>query len=292
MQVDAATISHSIRTGIKCFANGCAGQGSSKSEREVRQGKVSLVGAGPGDPDLITVKGLHALQNADVVVYDRLVALELIEHARDDAILIDVGKQPKSHRVPQEEIQQLIVQFALIGCHVVRLKGGDPFVFGRGFEELQMCRKNDVACEVIPGLTSAIAGPAAAGIPVTTRGIARSFGVLTAESGSAFDDPNHDWHSIAGLDTVVILMGRRTLARSTAALIAAGKEADTHVACIERATLGSQRTVQGTLETIAEVAERENLESPMVIVVGEVAGYASQVQWAAFTAQFVGDTSG
>lgn len=251
------------------------------------KGRVSLVGAGPGDPDLITVKGLQRLRTADVVVYDRLVATELLAQARKDAVLIDVGKRPKFHRLPQKEIQKLLIQFASMGRHVVRLKGGDPFVFGRGFEELQVCRNHNVHCEIIPGITSSIAGPAAAGIPVTTRGIARSFCVLTAESGNAFGKLSHDWSSIAKLDTIVILMGRRTLAESTSALIEAGKTADTQVACIERATLASQRVIRGTLATIARIADQENLESPMVMVVGSVAGFAASSQLVESTADFV-----
>lgn len=252
-------------------------------------GKVTLVGAGPGDPELITVKGKQALQDADVIVYDRLVSYKLLELVSDETVKINVGKQPGAHRVSQEDIQQVLVGFAQSGNHVVRLKGGDPFVFGRGFEELMACRKQGIRCQVIPGISSAIAGPTAAGIPVTTRGISRSFGVVTAESGKSFDDPDHDWRSLATLDTLVILMGRRTLANSVDALIKAGKPTDTPVTCVERATLASQRVISGTLSTIVSLAERDNLQSPMVMVIGDVAGFANSQHFAPAALQHAGD---
>lgn len=261
----------------------------SASEKAGVTGKVSLVGAGPGDPDLITVKGLRILQQADIVVYDRLVAKGLLNEARADAVLIDVGKRPKQHPVPQQEIHKLLIRYASAGQHVVRLKGGDPFVFGRGFEELQMCQAHGVPCEVIPGLSSSLAGPAAAGIPVTARGIARSLAIVTSESGKTFADPNHDWNSLARLDTIVILMGRRKLSQTAIALIAAGKPDNTPVACIERATLSAQRVIQGTLATISENAERKALESPMVMVVGKVAAHASKESVIQSVTQFVGE---
>ena len=237
----------------------------------ILQGTVTLIGAGPGDPELITLKGLRALRAADVVLHDRLVSRRLLEETRDDALLINVGKQPDKHRITQDEIHQMLVTYARAGNRVVRLKGGDPFIYGRGFEEIDACRKNNIPTSVIPGITSAIAGPGAAGVPVTLRGLARSFAVITAESGSDYDDPSYDWSALAKVDTLIILMGCRTIARSAKALMMAGKSPDTPVACVERATLASQRVVSGTLGTIAAVARKQQLEAPMTAVIGEVA---------------------
>ena len=154
-------------------------------------GHVYLVGAGPGDPDLITVRGLRLLQSANVVIHDRLIARELLSECSPDAEIIDVGKYPDHHRITQDEINELIVDRAQKGNLVVRLKGGDPFVFGRGYEELEVCRNAEVNCTVVPGISSSIAGAAAAGVPVTTRGIARSFAVITGMT-----DPNLGEHSM------------------------------------------------------------------------------------------------
>ncbi|MEK7711356.1 MAG: uroporphyrinogen-III C-methyltransferase [Planctomycetota bacterium] len=239
-----------------------------------RRGVVYLVGAGPGDPELMTLRGLKALRRADVVVHDRLIDPKLLRRARAGAELIDVGKSRGSHRRIQAHINQLLVDHARRGFCVVRLKGGDPFVFGRGFEELSACREAGVDCVVIPGVSSAVAAPAAAGIPVTFRGVARSFAVLTAESA---DDDSAGVVELAGLegvDTLVFLMGRANLPRIARGLIAAGRDAQTPVACIEHATTPHQRVVTGTLADIAETAERAGLSAPMVIVVGEVASLA------------------
>jgi uroporphyrin-III C-methyltransferase len=240
-----------------------------------RHGVVYLVGAGPGDPELMTLRGLKALRRADVVVHDRLIDHELLRRARAGAELIDVGKGRGSHRRIQAHINQLLVDHARRGLCVVRLKGGDPFVFGRGFEELSACREAGVDCIVIPGVSSAVAAPAAAGIPVTLRGVARSFAVLTAQT--ADDDPKAvDGLTLNGIDTLVFLMGRANLPRIAGALIAAGRDAQTPVACIERATTPQQRVVTGTLADIAETAKRAGLSAPMVIVVGAVASLAVQ----------------
>ncbi len=235
-------------------------------------GTVTLVGAGPGDPDLITVKGLDCLKKADVVVYDRLVSQDLLAKIPASAIKIDVGKKPKHHPVKQQTITQLLIDWARQGKNVVRLKGGDPFVFGRGYEELSQCRQNGVTCHIVPGISSALAAPARAGIPVTSRGIARSFAVITAESGQEFSDPNHDYQSLAKIDAVIVLMGRRKLTEITNRLMAAGRIAETPVTCIERATMADEKIVNGTLATIADRAIAANLQSPMVMIIGEVAG--------------------
>lgn len=237
-------------------------------------GMVYLVGAGPGDPGLMTVRGRDLLRNADVIVHDRLIGRELLASARGEAELVDVGKVPGRHHVAQEQINEVIVDRARRGLTVVRLKGGDPFVFGRGFEEWTACRGAGVECVVVPGVSSAFAAPAAAGIPVTCRGVAASVAIVTAENaaetGQAFDAK-----ALARIDTVVILMGRARLADVTQSLIAAGRDPSTPAACIERATTPRQRVTVATLATIAEAVERDGLCAPIVTVVGEVAAYAA-----------------
>lgn len=235
------------------------------------RGMVHLVGAGPGDPGLITVSGLAALRQADVVIFDRLVDKALLDEAPRDAERIDVGKRPGDAPVSQEQINKIIIDQAGRGLRVVRLKGGDPFVFGRGFEELSACREAQISCVVIPGVSSAIAAPEMAGIPLTLRGVSRSFAVLTAET--APDTSPTDFSRLQGLDTLVILMGRSKLESIVYALVESGWRADTPVACIERASTPQQRIVTGTLRTIAGLAQQAELAAPMVTVVGEVADY-------------------
>ena len=232
-------------------------------------GTVHLVGGGPGDPGLITVRGLELLRRADVVVHDRLIGPELLHEAGVGAELVDVGKGVGHVALSQEQINRLLVDRARAGKEVVRLKGGDPFVFGRGSEELQACREASVRCEVVPGVSSAIAGPAAAGIPVTARGIARSFAVVTAHQ--AGETAEHDLVTLAGVDTIVVLMGRSSLPSFTAKLVAAGRDPGTPAACIQSATTPAQRVTIATLATIAEAAERDGLEAPIVTVIGQVA---------------------
>ena len=230
-------------------------------------GTVHLVGGGPGDPGLITARGLELLRRADVVVHDRLIGPELLHEAGGGAELVDVGKGAGHAALSQGEINRLLVTRARDGRVVVRLKGGDPFVFGRGSEELAACREAGIRCEVVPGVSSAIAGPAAAGIPVTARGIARSFAVVTAHEAG---DAAHDVAPLAGVDTIVVLMGRASLPGFTASLVAAGRDPQTPAACIQSATTAAQRVTVATLGTIAEAAERDGLEAPVVTVIGEV----------------------
>ena len=236
---------------------------------KIARGTVHLVGGGPGDPGLITARGLELLRSADVVVHDRLVGPALLDEARPGAELVDVGKGRGHAALAQEEINRLLVARALAGRTVVRLKGGDPFVFGRGSEELEACRAAGVECTVVPGVSSAIAGPAAAGIPVTARGVARSFAVVTAHQ--AGDSSATDLRPLAGVDTIVVLMGRSGLPTFTADLIAAGRDPHTPAACIQSATTPDQRVTIATLGTIAAAAERDGLEAPVVTVIGEVA---------------------
>ena len=238
---------------------------------------VHLVGAGPGDPELITVRGLDLLRAADVVVHDRLANPELLGEAPPSAELVDAGKGPGHAALSQKEINALLVERAREGKRVVRLKGGDPFVFGRGSEELTACRNAEIYCEVVPGISSAIAGPAAAGIPVTARGIARSFAVVTAQQTGGAGEV--DLGPLSSVDTLVVLMGRAHLASLTRRLIDAGRDPKTPAACIQAATTPLQRVIVATLETIAATAELEGLEAPMVTVVGEVASLATDGAW-------------
>ena len=231
-------------------------------------GRVVLVGAGPGDPELITIKGVRALAAADVVVYDRLVAPALLELAAVEAERIYVGKEPGRAAVPQREIERLLVDRALDGATVVRLKGGDPFVFGRGGEEMAACAAAGIPCEVVPGVSSAVAAPAAAGIPVTHRGVARSFTVVT---GSTAHDDEVDLSRVAGADTLVVLMAAGRLTLTCADLIAAGRPADEPAAIVQWAWTPDQWSVVGTLADLPILAEAASIGPPATLVVGEVA---------------------
>ena len=247
-------------------------------------GRVVLVGAGPGDPDLITVKGAKALAEADVIVYDRLAAPALLEIAPASAERIYVGKQPGGHAMTQPEIDAVLVERALIGRTVVRLKGGDPFVFGRGGEELLACAEAGIPCEVIPGITSAVAAPSAAGIPVTHRGIARSFAVVTASTaGTAHEPDATDLSRIAtAVDTLVLLMAAGRLAETCHALVDAGRDHEEPAALVMWATTPEERTVIGTLSDLPALAAAASLGPPATLIVGEVAAIPQQV--AAITA--------
>jgi uroporphyrin-III C-methyltransferase len=243
-------------------------------------GTVHLVGAGPGDPGLITARGLELLRRADVVVHDRLIGPELLAEARSDALLIDVGKGPGHAPYSQAEINGLLVEHAGQRRTVVRLKGGDPFVFGRGSEEAEACNRAGVAVQVTPGISSAIAGPAAAGIPVTARGLAQSFTVITGHGadGAGLPVPSLDgsgqalpvFPDLPG-HTIVVLMGRANLGSLAAELIAAGRDPSTPAACIQSATTPEQRVTRATLGTIADAVERDGLQAPVVTVIGAVA---------------------
>ena len=223
---------------------------------------------------MITVGGLKLLRRADVVIHDRLIGRELLDEASPNAEVIDVGKMPGAHRLSQEQINKLLVDRAGRGLTVVRLKGGDPFVFGRGYEEMTVCRQAGINCVVVPGVSSALAGPTAAGIPITCRELVRSLGIITAVSASDSEAPPLDYSALASMDTLVILMGRAKLAEIAQALVAAGRAASTPVACIEWATTVRQRVVVASLAGIADAADREGLMSPVVTVVGEVAAKA------------------
>jgi uroporphyrin-III C-methyltransferase len=238
-------------------------------------GRVVLVGAGPGDPDLITVRGAKALADADVVVYDRLASPGLLQLARAGAELVYVGKEPGRSAMPQHEIDALIVREALSGRRVVRLKGGDPFVFGRGGEEMLACAAAGVPVEIVPGVTSAVAAPAAAGIPLTHRGHARSFAVVTGSTAHAEDTVDIARMATA-TDTLVVLMAAGKLAETCATLIEAGRPASTPAAIVQWAWTDDHREVIGTLADLAVLADAASLGPPATLVVGDVVSVASR----------------
>ena len=239
-------------------------------------GRVTLIGAGPGDPGLITVKGLRRLQAADVVLYDRLVAPALLALARSGAELVDVGKRPGADvRAAQRRIERRMVESALAGADVVRLKGGDPAVFGRGGEEIQACATAGVPCSVVPGISSVVAAPAAAGIPLTHRGVSQSFAVVSARNAEGGEP---DWAGLAGVDTVVVLMAARRLERIGRGLIAAGRKASTPAVIAERAATPNERVTPCTLAALAEGELSGRIEPPCVVIVGEVAAGAAADQ--------------
>lgn len=227
-------------------------------------GRVVLVGGGPGAEDLITVRGLRELARADVVVVDRLAPVGLLRGLGSDVEIVDVGKTPHHHPVPQDEINTLLVERARSGQYVVRLKGGDPFVLGRGGEEILACRAAGVPVDVVPGVTSAFAGPAAARVPVTHRGVAH--GVLVISGHDELDVPS----LVSWKHTIVVLMGMRRLRELTANLIRAGKSADTPVTVVQSAWTDEQRQVSASLERIADRVDIEGLGNPAVIVIGDV----------------------
>lgn len=269
--------SRSVRLRDAVGAALAAGSLPLRRRRPGGPGHVALVGGGPGDPGLVTARGRQLLAAADVVVVDRLAPLALLDTLDEDVLVVDVGKTPDHHPVPQEEINRLLVQHAQAGRRVVRLKGGDPFVLGRGGEEALACLAAGVQVEVVPGVTSAVAVPAAAGIPVTHRGLARGFAVVSAHE--ALEDPE-----LARMDgTLVLLMGVTRLAESAAALVAHGRDPGTPVAVVERGFAADQRTTLATLATVADVAARRGVRNPAVVVVGEVARLHEQLDGLAGT---------
>jgi uroporphyrinogen III methyltransferase/synthase len=243
----------------------------------MRTGKVYLVGAGPGDPGLLTVRGLQLLHVAQVIVYDQLVNPLLLEEAPAVAIRIYVGKQAGRHCIAQEEINRILIDYGRAGHDVVRLKGGDPFVFGRGGEEAEALAEAGVPFEIVPGVSSAVAVPAYAGIPLTHRKFASSFAVVTGHQMHGTQSVV-DWGKLANaVDTLVILMGLKNLARITAQLLAHGLSPQTPVAVVRWGTTNEQETVAGTLADI--VVKTTHVKSPAVIVVGKVVDLRGRLDW-------------
>jgi uroporphyrinogen III methyltransferase/synthase len=244
------------------------------------KGFVSLIGAGPGDPDLLTLRGADALAAADVVVYDYLANPALLAHARLETERIYVGKEAGCHALSQDEINALLVEQARAGRRVARLKGGDPFVFGRGSEEALALVGAGVPFEVIPGVTSAVAVPAYAGIPVTHRGLASSFAVITGHEDPTKEKIAMDWSCLAtSVDTLVFLMGIGNLPQLVEQLVAHGRPADTPVALVRWGTMPDQQTVSGTLADIVDKAQEAGLKPPAVTVVGQVAALCERLRW-------------
>ncbi|HJS83856.1 MAG TPA: uroporphyrinogen-III C-methyltransferase, partial [Acetobacteraceae bacterium] len=233
-------------------------------------GRASLVGAGPGDPELLTLKALRALQEADVILYDKLIGPAVLDLARRDARRVDVGKRCGRHAMSQAAINRLMLRFAQEGLHVVRLKGGDPFVFGRGGEELDALRAAGVPVEVVPGVTAACAAAAGLQAPLTHRGVARSLHFVTAH-GKDEGLPPHDWRALAAMGgTLAVYMGVRTLPALTRALLDAGRDPATPAVAVENASLSNERRVAGTLAGMADAVRAAELEGPTLVLIGEV----------------------
>ena len=253
-----------------------AGQGvlaSSLSDRKPR-GRASLVGAGPGAADLLTLRAVEALRGADTVLYDKLVGPEILAMARPGARMIDVGKRCGRHEMTQAAINALIVGRAQAGDHVVRLKGGDPFIFGRGGEELESLRAAGVETEVIPGITAALATAARLGIPLTHRGASRGLHLITAH-GAEGTLPDHDWSALARAGgTLAVYMGVRTLPLLAARLIAAGMDPSTPAIAVENASLPGERRLRASLSDIAAIVSDAAIDGPTLVLIGAVVALA------------------
>ncbi|MDO9265496.1 MAG: uroporphyrinogen-III C-methyltransferase [Sulfurimonas sp.] len=240
-------------------------------------GKVYLTGAGPGDIELLTLKALRVIKEADVIIYDRLANPDILDEAKNGCEFVYVGKEDGRHIVPQDDINEIIYQNALKYENVVRLKGGDPFVFGRGGEEAQYLYERGIKFEVIPGITSAISAPAYAGIPVTHRGVAVSFRVVTGHESPHKKESQIPWETFKTDDTIVFLMGLHNLPKISKKLIEIGKSRDCPCAVISKGTTKEQSVVVGTLENIVQMAK--DVPTPALIVVGKVVELREQLQW-------------
>lgn len=254
--------------------------GNAEFQEHCQSGKVYLIGAGPGDVELITVKGLRYLRQADVVLYDRLVNAELLNELRPGTERVFVGKGPGHHALRQEEINTLLIYYAQQGRTVVRLKGGDPFVFGRGGEEALALAQANIPFEIVPGISSAIAVPAYAGIPVTHRDYVSSVTIVTGHDGEGRNSRPVPWETLAKVGgTLVILMGVKGLAEITTRLMVGGLGRSVPAALIQEGASRKQRLVTGTLENIAERAAVANIQAPAVIVIGTVVSLSDALAW-------------
>ncbi|MFV5768843.1 uroporphyrinogen-III C-methyltransferase [Mammaliicoccus sciuri] len=240
-------------------------------------GKVFLVGAGPGDPDLITVKGIKAIKQSNVILYDRLVNKALLDYATEDTRMIYCGKSPNKHSLTQDEINELLVKLSLEGYTVTRLKGGDPFIFGRGGEEAETLNSYDILFEVVPGITAGVAAPAYAGIPVTHRDYSSSVAFITGVMKDSVDEDEYWKHLALGPETLCIYMGVKKLPDIQKLLVKHGKDIQTPVALIHCGTSQKQVTVTGTLEDIVEKSEQ--ITNPAMIVIGEVVKLRERMSW-------------
>ncbi|MDN5104101.1 uroporphyrinogen-III C-methyltransferase [Aliarcobacter butzleri] len=239
--------------------------------------KVYLTGAGPGDVELLTLKAVKAIQNADILIYDRLVNPQILELVKKECELVYVGKEDKKHTLPQEDINELIYQASLKYENVVRLKGGDPFVFGRGAEEALYLKQRGIKFEIIPGITSAIAVPAYAGIPVTHRGLTTSFRVVTGHENPKKKISQIEWETFLNDETIIFLMGYHNIEIISSKLLSLGKRKDYPCAVISKGTTTEQKVVVGTLEDIVE--KSKDLSTPVMIVIGEVVNLREQISW-------------
>jgi uroporphyrin-III C-methyltransferase len=238
---------------------------------------VYLTGAGPGDLELMTLKAARVVQEADVIIYDRLANPEILDMAKESTEMIYVGKQDGKHSVPQDEINEIIYQASLKYEKVVRLKGGDPFVFGRGGEEAIYLYQRDVKFEVIPGITSSVSVPAYAGIPVTHRGVTTSFRVVTGHDTPDKNISQVEWESFLDDETIVFLMGYHNIKMIVKKLLSLGKRSDYPCAVISKGTTKDQQVVTGTLENIIE--RSKGLPTPAIIVIGEVVKLREEIKW-------------
>ena len=246
----------------------------------MRLGSVALVGAGPGDPGLLTVRGLERLRQAEVIVYDRLVNPALLDEAPPATLRIFAGKLAGEHALGQDEINDLLIVHARAGRSVVRLKGGDPFVFGRGGEEAEALARAGLPFEVVPGVSAAVAVPAYAGIPLTHRGLASSFAVITGHEDPAKGESAVEWERLAtAVDTLVVLMGATMLPAIVDKLLAHGRSPETPVALIRWGTTEAQTTLVARLDLIVDQARAAGLRPPVVAVIGDVVGLRERLRW-------------
>lgn len=245
----------------------------------IKHGKAYLIGAGPGHPDLITVRGLNLLKTADVVFYDRLIPRTLLDEIDPKAEQIFVGKRPGQHLQPQKIMNEMLIDHVRAGKQVVRLKGGDPFVFGRGGEEALSLQAQKLDVAIVPGITSAISVPAYAGIPVTQKGVSTSFTIMTGHEDPTKPKSMLHWEQLAKRPTLVILMAVKNLPRITEKLIAAGKPADTPAAAISHGATDQQQVLTATLATLTTAVKEQKLPTPAIIVIGEVARFSSDFSW-------------
>lgn len=247
-------------------------------DQQSNKGEVYVVGAGPGDPELLTLKALQLMQQADVVVYDYLVSEPIMQLVRRDAELICVGKKAGAHSVAQEHTNQLLIDLALAGKKVCRLKGGDPFIFGRGAEEIEVLLPHQIPFQVVPGITAAAGCAAYAGIPLTHRDYAQAVQFVTGHCQKDGKEP--DWHSLSRANqTLVIYMGLMKSAHIQAQLLAAGRAADTPIAILENGTRPEQRVITGTLAQLADLIEQQQVQSPALLVIGEVVALQHKLAW-------------
>ncbi len=255
------------------------GLATTKDRRATVSGYVYIVGAGPGDPKLLTIRGLECIQLADVILYDRLVNKELLAHAKENTEFIYCGKEPGKHKLIQEEIHRILIEQANLGRKVVRLKGGDPFVFGRGAEEAAILREANIPFEIVPGITAGIAAPAYAGIPVTHRDYGASYAIVTGHGRAEKGEDFLNWSALAQIDTIAFYMSIGNIAHITKSLTEFGKSGTTPVAVIEWGTTEKQRTITGTLSTIAEDIQQHRISNPSMILVGDVVRVREQIAW-------------